>query len=394
MSDNIGGIKTWFDLRRDNFFLDPRNRPEDRQFFASRPRSLNIQQQITSLELDLEAAMAPKKLYWGPYGSGKTHTLYKALYELSKRLSIHVAFVECPVLKKNSTFSELYAKTLEELSMDFVILLFNGALNLVVKETGFTDPKGVEKKLIEMVGDEDLGRAAYRTITQQLDQMIIWRWITAMSISAGERRDLRVRDDLSAADPTRLIGIMIAIAKLLRRIKNQTLVLVYDELDRARYLNPEAVGTFSTAFTRLTEPGQTDIASFFSLSASRIDELPGFLTESVRNRIGKESIVEIPGMAPEDVRPFVGGVVGYVRDPSINVDERVKSYKDETEENLQAELYPFTVEALDAIKTACGQVIVPRDICRLMGRGAAYAKLRNKHVVTSKDIESASTGIQ
>lgn len=392
MAGKAGGLREWFGLRRDNYFLDPRNTPEDRQFFASRPTSLNIQQQITSLELDLEAALAPKKLYWGPYGSGKTHTLYKALYELDQRLPIRVAFVECPVMKKNSTFVELYSKTLEELGMEFIHELISETLNRVVQQTGFRSPRDVEAKLIETMGDEDLGRATYRTVTQQLDPIVIWRWITATGVSSRERDDLRVRDDLSTVDPTRLVGIIITIGKLLKTIKNTSLVLVFDELDRTRGLNPDAATTFSTAFTRLTEPGQTNAAVFFSLSASRIDDLPEILTEPVRSRMGRENLVEIPGMNPDDVLPFVQGVVGYIRDPSVDVTARVREYSKETSEQLTEYLYPLTKEAVEAIKTACGQLIVPRDICRLMSRGAAYAKLRGKHVVTSKDIESASGG--
>lgn len=382
-------LREWFGLRRDNYFIDPRGNLEDREFYASRPHTLNIQQQITSLEVDLEAAMAPKKLYWGVYGGGKTHTLYKALHELGKRLPIHVAFVECPVLKKNSTFVELYSKTFEELGMNFVVALLDEAVRDAVTQTGYSE---AENRLIEIIGDEDLARAAHRKALLNLDPIVLWRWITASGISAGERNDLRVRDVLSEADPTRLAVILIIVGRLLRGLRKQSLVLVYDEVDRTFGLNPDAAMTFAAAFTRLTEPSQTDAAVFFSTSASRIDEMPGFITEAVRGRIGRENIVEIPGMDPEDVNPFVRGVVEYVREPDIDIKERLESYKKETEENVGEDLYPFTEEAVDAIKTACGQIISPRDVCRLMGRGAAYAKLRGKHVVTNKDIESASTG--
>lgn len=383
-------LKDWFALRRDNYFLDPRSNLDDRRFYASRPNSLSIEKQITSLQLDLEAAISPKKLYWGVYGSGKTHTLYKVLYELEQRLPIHVAFIECPVLKKNSAFAELYAKTLEVLGMDFVVSLLREAMSQTVQKVGFQDPTAVEKELVTMMADEDLGRATYRSITQQLDSMKIWRWITASGITTRERDELRVRDDLGEADPTRLVGILLTIGRLLKVLRNRKLVLVYDELDRTKLINPEASLTFSTAFTRLTEPSQTEVAVFFSLSASRIDELPDILTEPVRSRIGRENIVEIPSMASDDVKPFVSGIVNYVRDSNSDARKIITEHSSETEEKVTAELYPFSEDALEAIKSACGQLIVPREICRLMSRGAAYAKLRNKHVVTRKDVESAA----
>lgn len=370
--------------------LDPRTTPEDRRFYARRPNSLDIQRQITSLELDLEASLSPKKIYYGPYGSGKTHTLYKVLYELEQRLPIHVAFVECPVLRKNSTFLELYAKTLEVLGMEFVTSLLNEAMNRAVKEVPFMD---VEKNLIQMAGDEDLGRATYQYITQRLDPMKIWRWITSSGISARERDDLRVRDDLSSADPTRLVTILLTLGRLLRKLKGLSLVLVFDELDRTRPLGIEGAVTFSTAFTRLTEPAQTDAAVFFSLSASRIDELPDILTEPVRSRMGRQNIVEIPPMASDDVRPFAEGIIGYVKEAKFDAKKAADEYHNEADgESLSKELYPFTSDAIEAIKAACGQIIVPREICFLLGRAAAYSKIRGKHVVTRKDVDSATAG--
>jgi Cdc6-like AAA superfamily ATPase len=383
-------LSEWFGLRRPNFVLDPRSSVEDREFYAKRPKSLDIQKQITSLELDLEASMSPKKIYYGAYGSGKTHTLYKVLYELEQRLPIHVAFVECPVLKKNSTFLDLYAKTLEVLGMDFVTSLLHEAMNRAVKEVSFMD---VEKHLIQLADDEDLGRATYQFITQRLDPMKMWRWVTASGISSRERDELRVRDDLGSADPTRLVTILLTVGKLLRKLKQRSLVLVFDELDRTRPLGEEGSVTFSTAFTRLTEPAQTDAAVFFSLSAARIDDLPDILTEPVRSRIGKQNIVEIPPMASDDVRPFTEGIVGYVRDQSFDVKKAVGHYRpDADSETLTDELYPFTVDAIEAIKAACGQMILPREICFLLGRSSAYSKIRGKHVVTRKDVDSATAG--
>lgn len=386
-------MQAWFGLRRPNYFLDPRNNPEDRKFYASRPNTLDIQKQTTGVEIDLEESVSPKKIYWGPYGSGKTHTLYKVLDELEQRLPIYVAFVECPVLKKNSTFVALYSQTMDVLGMEFVTTLLRDALNKVTKEMGFPDALEVEKRLIQMMGDEDLGRATYSYLTQRLDPMKIWRWITAAGISTRERDELRVRDDLGSADPTRLVGILVTLGRLLRLIKNRSLVLVFDELDRAKDLGDEAVSTFSTAFTRITDPGQTDVAVFFSLSAARIDqESAAALTDPVRGRVGRSNIVPIPSMSPDDVLPFVRGLIGYVRDPGVSVKAELQKYRAETPEgeDVTEDLYPFTRAAVEAIKSANPSLIVPREICHLMGRSAAYAKLRGKHVVGAKDVESAS----
>lgn len=382
-------LREWFGLRRENWILDPRNNLEDRKFYASRPNSINIEREITSLEIELEAKLSPKKLYWGVYGSGKTHTLYKVLQELSERLDIQVAFVECPVLKKTSNFTELYNKTTDAMGMEFAITILREKMDRVVQEVGFRNPEIVERRLIETMQDEDLGRATYRFITQQFDPMIIWRWLTASGISPKERNELRVTTDLVDADPARLAAILVTLGRFLYEEHGKSLVLVFDELDRAKNLNPDSEVTFSTALTRLTEPGQTYVSIFLAMSAPRVDQLPTFITEPVRDRIGKENIVEIPAMTSDDVEPFVKDLVQYVRDPKVDVSEKIEIAKRETNEEISEDFYPFTKDALEAIKSACGTMIVPRSICRYMSKSAAYAKIRGKMCVTKKDVESA-----
>ncbi len=391
---NRPSIGEWFGLRRDNFVLKPKENHDDRKFYASRPGSVNIQSQITGLEVRLEAKLSPKRLYWGPYGSGKTHTLYKVLEALkSLGLDIHVAFVECPALKKTSTFTELYNRAMNHIGMEFVISLLKDVMNSTVKEVGFAEAEIVQRKIMEIMGDEDLGRATYSFVTAgpQFDPMILWRWITASDISTAERDKMRVTDDLRAADPERLANILITLGRLLREHKNKTLVLVFDELDRTKDIGSlDAQVTFSTAFTRLTDPSQDFVAVFLAASASRIQELPEIISQPVQNRLGKKDIVVIPSMTSDDVEPFIKDIIAYLASDKLDISKRIKEAKTETEETIEKEVYPFTKEAIDEIKSACGQIITPRDITRFMSDGASFAKLRGKQIITKKDVASVS----
>jgi len=67
-------LSKWFGLKRSNYVLDPRANEEDALFYARRT-SVDINKQITDLEISLGANLAPKKLYWGTSGGGKTHTI-------------------------------------------------------------------------------------------------------------------------------------------------------------------------------------------------------------------------------------------------------------------------------------------------------------------------------
>jgi len=390
--DKSVSISEWFGLRRDNYILNPRDCPEDASFYAKRTCSLDIDEQITSLEVDLGAKLAPKKLYWGPYGGGKTHTLFKVLKELGDRVDIHPVFVECPYLKGTSTFTVLYEKTMNQLGMDFVLNLFRESLNHVARKTGITNPEEAVKMLSSLLGEEDLGRAVYQ-LTQpssSFDPMWLWRWLTASGISAKDRVELRVTADLKTADPEKLANILLTIGRLLNEFKNETLVLVFDELDRAKALSRDSIGTFSTAFTTLTDPSQTYVSVFLATSANRIADVPGIISEAVRSRLTRENVKEIPPMVSEDVEPFIKDIIGYNRPNGLKLDSLLQKARSQTKEQVVEDLYPFTKDALDAIKVKLEKSIVPREICLIMSRAASYAKnIMKLSTITKKAIEDS-----
>ena len=385
-------IQEWFGLNRDNYLLNPREFPEDASFYARRIRSLDIEEQISRLEIDIEAKLTPKKIYWGPYGGGKTHTLYKILHELGNRLDIYSVFVECPTLKSSSTFATLYEKTLNHMGMDFVIDLLRAALNDVARKTGLNNPEEAVKKLCALLEDDDLGRAVYQ-LTQPstyFDPMVLWRWLTASGISSKDKNTLRVTSDLKTADPERLARILLTIGKLLTLYKNETLVLVYDELDRASILAKDPIVTFSTAFTTLTDLNQTNVSVFLATSANRINDVPGVITAPVRSRIGTDDLKEIPPMVTDDIEPFVKDLITHNRKKEITIDNFVRKAKTQTKETVEPDLYPFTKEAIDAIKIKLGRNMYPREITRIMSRSASYAKNKmSLNIITTKAVEDS-----
>lgn len=385
-------IAEWFGLREDNYILNPRERAEDAAFYARRSCSLDIDEQISRLEVDLGAKLAPKKVYWGPYGGGKTHTLYKILKELGDRVDIHAIFVECPTLKSTSTFTVLYEKTMNQMGMDFVLTLFREALNDIARKTGFSNPEDSVKKLSSLLRDEDLGRAVYQLTqpTSSFDPMWLWRWLTASGISSKDKVELRVTSDLKTADPEKLANILLTIGKLLTIFRNETLVLVFDELDRASPLGRDPIGTFSTAFTTLTDLNQTDVAVLLATSANRIADVPGIISAPVKSRVGSEDLKEIPPMVSDDVEPFIKDLIAYNRPKDLKIESFIQKAKSQTKEKVSVDLYPFTEDAIEAIKVKLERSIVPRDIGRIMSRSASYAKNKmGLSIITKKAVEDA-----
>src|SRR5438128_286822 len=115
MEEEIVSVGKKYGLRRDNFILDPL---KDTQCFA-RP-DIDTRAIAQGLDTDLVTALAPKRLVWGPYGGGKTHTLMRTMDELEALTSIHPVRVECPDLTKKSRFHDLYREgIMRELGQDF-----------------------------------------------------------------------------------------------------------------------------------------------------------------------------------------------------------------------------------------------------------------------------------
>src|SRR6266511_4791369 len=117
------GVGKRYALQRDNFILDP---VHDTACFAR--HDIDTRGLAESLNIDLVTGLAPKRLIWGPYGGGKTHTLMRTMQELQQLTKIHHVRVECPDLSKRSRFHDLYREgIMRELGQDFIIGLVDDA---------------------------------------------------------------------------------------------------------------------------------------------------------------------------------------------------------------------------------------------------------------------------
>src|ERR1700683_3126717 len=101
MADELTDIGKMYGLRRDNFILNPL---VDYECFARDDIKTNVIAE--SLDIDLVTGLAPKRLVWGPYGGGKTHTLMRTMHELKALTNIHYVRIECPDLGKKSRFHD------------------------------------------------------------------------------------------------------------------------------------------------------------------------------------------------------------------------------------------------------------------------------------------------
>ena len=380
-SMHIPAIAQRYGLRRENFILDPL---QDTDCFAR--DDIKTQAIAESLEIDLITGLAPKRLVWGPYGGGKTHTLMRTMKELEQLTPLHFVRIECPDLSKRSRFHDLYREgIMRALGQDFVI----GLLDEVVGSMPARRTEIVER-LKERLGDEEITKAAVRIVDPGFDPLRLWAWISGVPISRTELVDLGQTQDLTQTEAARLADIVCLMGRLLRELRGETLVLVLDEMERLRQIGAETVGTFVSGFTRLVDPNQKSVSVLIGASASVMSEMTEIFSEGgpVISRLGSAALISIPALDDPDVDRFIKGVIAFVRDPTADISNLISEASSSADEQFAPGFFPFALEAVEALKSHLTQFMTPREITLGMTRALGRAYRVNKLAITSDCILS------
>ncbi len=92
-------------------------------------------------------------------------------------------------------------------------------------------------------------------------------------------------------------------------------------------------------------------------------------------------MIEIPALHDPDVNQFIERVTAYVRDSNFDVSMAISKAK-ETKEHVSEQTFPFTLEAMEALKSKT-QLLTPREITLQMTRALGRAHRLEKWVITS-----------
>jgi Cdc6-like AAA superfamily ATPase len=226
-------VAEWFGLKRPNFILDPK---DDCEFYAHRT-GVDIPKIIEGLQVNLVTDRPPKRIFWGIYGGGKTHTLFNIAKQLEKLTNIHPVYVECPSVPKKSTFLQLYHDgIMASMGQDFVIQLFKD----LIADIRMVQYEELLQKLKEIIEDEELSRASSSLLGARAERILtFWRFISGVSVPARDLADIGQTQALADADPSKLAEVILVIGRLLKRLRSKTLVLIIDEFDRLKDVSDE-----------------------------------------------------------------------------------------------------------------------------------------------------------
>lgn len=377
------GVAEWFGLKRPNFILDP---TRDAEFYA--PRSeMDIPKIVEGLQINLVTERPPKRFFWGIYGGGKTHTLFHVTTQLQNLIAICPVYVECPSVPKRSTFHHLYQDgVMASMGQDFVVSLFNELIDTMARK-GFARHEVLLVKLKETLGDEELSRAVVSLILPDR-KFTFWRYISGVSLSAKDLADLGQTQSLADVIPSKLAEIIICVGKVVKEVRNKTLLLIMDELDRLDNVTDEyGISTYEEALRKLLDENQRDVAVLMGCSARDLMHLPelfrGGDASAVLSRIGTQNLIQISEISANDVDTFIKAILDYVVDKSIAT-RKVEELQGKVDEDISADLYPFTNEAIEAMKGKLGGLMTPRNITQRMTDAAGKAFLMKRPIITSE----------
>lgn len=377
-----GSVAERFALRRSNFVLDPEI---DYDCFAR--NDVDTNDIAERLRIDLVTDLAPKRLFYGLYGAGKSHTLTVTCKKLEQLTPILRVRMECPDLTRKAKFVDLYREgIMRALGAELVLSLFDQVVT-----AAFMKPKAERADFLnKILGDQELALASQKLIDEQFEKRIFWKWISGVAISKAELEALRVNSDLTTAEPARLASFVAAIGRLTKQFEpKKTLVIIFDEMERLKDLDGDSVGNFMTAFTKLADPLQKDVAIVIGYSAGQADELHDLfsLRGPVGSRIGRAATTEIPVLPEKLIDDFVRGVIKHLRDESIFKERYAAAEKEGKDEGMEEGLFPFTKKALQTLKSKLADSLTPRDVELSMTHAAGRAHINGWLVVKSGAVQ-------
>ena len=292
----------WFCLKdRLNFTIDPQINGDDARYYFGRD---DIKERLQrQLRRSFIAPGVPKLMVWGPYGSGKTQTLFYLEHFLRTETPSsckgvpHTMYVTIES-RSNSTAAHLHMQMLETLGKETVSQWVRALFNQV---------SHLEAALQELTEDANITLALSELRAAGDSAFVAWRWLTGQRLSNSELSNLSLTRNLAEVGAGDLVRVLVGIGSLADKV-DAKLIYLLDEVEELQNVRSgDAAESIHQFFRRLAEPANASVGFLVGFKADVFDDAPEMLRRGdVRGRIGTSSYVEIPPLpAVSDVKVFI-----------------------------------------------------------------------------------------
>lgn len=370
-------FKEWFCLKdRDSFTIDPKINPTDAQFYFGRT---DVEKRITAqLRKSFIAPGTPKIMVWGPYGSGKTQTLYYVHWYLdnnkphSCKLIPRVLHVDIEVAS-NSTCGDIHIQLVEAVGRD-AVLQWVQAL--------FKQVSDINKELLDITSDKNIANALAELRAGGDSSMNAWRWLQGDSgLKPRELEALHVTRRLGQIGAGDMVNVLISIGELAER-NGEKLIFMIDEMEELMNVRSgDSAESIHQYMRKVAEPANSSAGFIIGFKADTLNDAPAILIrDDVRSRIGEINYLEIPHLpAVQDVKTFVQEMLRHL------VDQGAADKKIQTEDlGITLDTYPFSAEAFELLCDYASQDPVkslPRNLINCINECAIQAWDQQSQIV-------------
>lgn len=378
-------FREWFCLNdRPNFTIDPQVNPRDAQYYFGRDdKKILLQKQLLRAFI---APGVPKMMIWGPYGSGKTQTLFYLDHYLKTETpsscqgrprTIYLA-VE---MRSRSDASRLHMQIMEALGKQTVT-------DWVRKL--FTETPNLDSAIQELAEDPNIAGAMKELRATGGSTFVAWRWLTGQPLKPGELSGLSLTRNLGEVGAGDLVNGLVAIGNLATRV-GEKLIFLMDELEELHNVRAgDASESIHQYFRRLAEPSNASVGFLVGFRADILDDAPPILTRGdILGRVGLSNYVDIPPLpAVPNVKTFVSQLLQNLTD-----ENRVQARISQQGLDCEPGIYPFERSSFELLADFATQDPVralPRYIINAINGCAIQAWDERKQLIDEEIVNSVA----
>ena len=361
-------FKSWFCLnQRESFTIDAKINPCDARFYFGRQQlDDRMKKQLARAFVDPQV---PKMMVWGPYGCGKTQTLYYLAYGLenAKPASCkgrpHVVHLDIEVQSK-STAAHWHLQNMESLGMSAVQRWVN---------TLVSSGKKFEDEVNKLTSDPNLATVFGHLRGRGDLSFNAWRWLSGQKLSAKELQEIGVTRNLGNVGVGDLVAGLQACGNLARAV-GECLVFFIDEMEELQNVREgDAAESWHQYIRKLSDNANSSVGFVIGFKADTRDNAPKVLVrQDVFSRVAAHNYIELDTLAaPANVKQFVEEMLAHLVDQN-QANQRIQS------EGLQSttQTFPFTATAFELLcDYACQDAVksTPRNIIKTINECAIAA---------------------